>query len=472
MPRRAIFLSVLACLCLAPDAALAAAPVTKRDATPAQRQRRSTRPSRSRPSGRLIAATDIAATGRRPSTSGSARRRTVTYLVEHASSPDAGAGSRRSPGTAAPTRGLATTSSDGLSDARRASRSGRTRFDRGRRSDADRRCTRSPPSEPGGSRRGHASYSAAPARHGAGDADRRGRRGGLRDRRPPGRRRLGRSPVRPDRASSSGDCPRHAAVPGCRRRSAADGARRDDARHRLPGRVERRPAGRASSAMCTVQRDVHARLLRPRVDGRRDIAPPGTVTAGGNDRRRRSPHLPSPAPPAPATSSGRRPRRAAARTRVFYSSAPRRARSTSWSTPARRSLVARATAPRSSCRASPPAAPARTSSTSTRGSCRHTVRRLPDLDRRRGPRPTTSRSRRPTPVRPTGTRPLGQRTDAAETRCRRRGRVSRYFPDGNGGLGTVSEAQLAHGTTPPTLPRRPARHRRSARTPAFNARAG
>jgi hypothetical protein len=57
MPRRAIFLSVLACFCMAPDAALAAGPVTKRDATPANGTQ--VDPSAAITStGRLVAATD------------------------------------------------------------------------------------------------------------------------------------------------------------------------------------------------------------------------------------------------------------------------------------------------------------------------------------------------------------------------------------------------------------------------------
>ena len=46
---------------------------------------------------------------------------------------------------------------------------------------------------------------------------------------------------------------------------------------------------------------------------------------------------------------------------------------------------------------------------------------------------------------------LGQRTDAAEIPAAPSPVLAAYFPDENGGAGTVSEAELAHGTTLPTL---------------------
>lgn len=59
MPRRAIYISVLACLCLAPDAALAAGPLTTRDATPGAGGSQVDPSVAVAPSGqRLLAATD------------------------------------------------------------------------------------------------------------------------------------------------------------------------------------------------------------------------------------------------------------------------------------------------------------------------------------------------------------------------------------------------------------------------------
>ena len=59
MPRRAIFLSVLACLCLAPDAALATGPVGKLDATPAANGMQVDPSAAVTSTRRLVAATDV-----------------------------------------------------------------------------------------------------------------------------------------------------------------------------------------------------------------------------------------------------------------------------------------------------------------------------------------------------------------------------------------------------------------------------
>ncbi len=176
------------------------------------------------------------------------------------------------------------------------------------------------------------------------------------------------------------------------------------------------------------------------------ITPPGSVTAGAKT-------VAAVGAPSISCSAGRchvvwtESAAGGSRTRVFYSTAV--APYTSWSSP-----VQVASASGSASQLMPSVA-----ANGTRADIVYLDTRNGTFEAFQTSIAGAARSRDITLNGPAGYAPgggasLGERTDVAEYNFpdAKRAVVSSYFPDANGGLGTVSEAELAHGTTAPTFP--------------------